>query len=46
MKNGDVVKVKLLGKLVECFIIEITKKHAKVQFEEAQWIITIDKIEK
>ena len=46
MKKGDVVKVKLLGKLVECRIIEITKKHAKVQFEEAQWIITIDKIEK
>lgn len=46
MKKGDVVKAEILGKIVECLILELTKKHVKVQFEELQVIVRLDKIKK
>jgi hypothetical protein len=46
MKKGDVVHAEILGKVVECILIEITKKHAKVQFGDLQVILRLDKIKK
>jgi len=46
MKKGDVVKAEIFGKVVECVIIEVTKKHVKVQFGDLQVIVRLDKIVK
>jgi sRNA-binding protein len=46
MKKGDVVKAKIFCKVVECVILEVTKKHVKVQFGDLQVIVRLDKIVK
>ena len=46
MKKGDVVHAEILGKVVECVLIEITKKNAKVQFGDLQVIVRLDKVSK
>jgi 16S rRNA U1498 N3-methylase RsmE len=44
MKKGDTIEAFIFDKWITCEILEMTKKHAKIKFEEAQWIVTIDKI--
>jgi hypothetical protein len=46
MKKGDIVKAEIFGKVVECVILELTKKHAKVQFGDLQVIVRLDKVSK
>jgi len=46
MKKGDVVKAEIFGKVVECVILEVTKKHVKVQFGDLQVIVRLDKVSK
>jgi len=46
MKKGDAIKAEILGKIVECIIIEKTKKHVKVQFGDLQVIVRLDKVSK
>ena len=46
MKKGDVVHAEILGKVVECVLLELTKKHAKVQFGDLQVIVRLDNIKK
>ena len=46
MKKGDLVQAEILGKVVECVLLEVTKKHAKVQFGDLQVIVRLDKIKK
>jgi hypothetical protein len=46
MKKGDVIETEILGKMVECIVVELTKKHAKVQFGDMLVIVRLDKIKK
>lgn len=46
MKKGDVIEAEILGKTVECVLVELTKKHAKVQFGDLLVIVGLDKIKK
>lgn len=46
MKKGDLVQAEILGKVFECVILKLTKKHAKVQFGDLQVIVRLDKVSK